>query len=90
MKNLLFLKKLGDYLQLDIPRCLLWSMMKFVMKTKKAICLTTGINIQQNMGSKYQLEWDHIFPWSKLKVSGYISQKIGVAPNKAITSAVAI
>ncbi len=49
----------------------LWSIMKFVMKSKKAICLTTGINIQQNMGSKYQLEWDHIFPWSKLKVSGY-------------------
>ena len=24
MKNLLFLKKLGDYLQLDIHQCLLW------------------------------------------------------------------
>ncbi len=49
----------------------LWSMMKFYFKSQNAICLTTGMAIRQNMGKKYQLEWDHIFPWSKLRDNGY-------------------
>ncbi len=49
----------------------LWNLMKCYFKSKKAICLTTGVSIQKNMGSKYQLEWDHIFAWSKLRLMGY-------------------
>ena len=45
--------------------------MKCYFKSKKAVCLTTGVSIQKNMGSKYQLEWDHIFAWSKLRLMGY-------------------
>jgi hypothetical protein len=49
----------------------LWGLMKFYFKSKNAICLTTGINIRKNMGKKYDLEWDHIFPYSVLKKNGY-------------------
>ena len=49
----------------------LWGLMKFYFKSKNAICLTTGINIRKNMGKKYELEWDHIFPYSLLKNNGY-------------------
>ena len=46
----------------------LWSMMKWCFKSKKALCLTTGVNIlNNNIGKKYQLERDHIFPKSKLR-----------------------
>tara|TARA_Y100000590_G_scaffold459541_1_gene616885 strand:+ start:107 stop:2245 length:2139 start_codon:yes stop_codon:yes gene_type:complete len=49
----------------------LWGLMKFYFKSKNAICLTTGINIRKNMGKKYELEWDHIFPYSVLRDEGY-------------------
>ncbi len=49
----------------------LWGLMNFYFKSKGAICFTTGINIRQNMGKKYELEWDHIFPYSLLKLAGY-------------------
>ena len=49
----------------------LWSMMKWYFKSKGAKCLTTGIGIRQNMGEKYTLEWDHIFPFSVLSEAGY-------------------
>ena len=29
------------------------------------------ISIRKNMGKKYDLEWDHIFPYSVLKAHGY-------------------
>ena len=46
----------------------LWSMMKWYFKSKNAKCLTTGVSILgHNIGKKYQLEKDHIFPKSKLK-----------------------
>jgi len=49
----------------------LWGLMKFYFKSKNAICFSTGINIRKNMGKKYELEWDHIFPYSVLKKNGY-------------------
>ena len=49
----------------------LWGLMNFYFKSKGAICFTTGINIRKNMGKKYELEWDHIFPYSLLKLKGY-------------------
>lgn len=49
----------------------LWSMMKWYFKSKGAKCLTTGVGIRKNMGEKYTLEDDHIFPFSVLKEAGY-------------------
>ena len=49
----------------------LWGLMNFYFKSQGAICFTTGINIRKNMGKKYELEWDHIFPYSLLKERGY-------------------
>ncbi len=49
----------------------LYSLMRWYFKSKKAICFTTGVGISQNMGKKYTLEWDHIFPYSLLKERGY-------------------
>lgn len=49
----------------------LFSMVRWYLKSRGAVCLTTGMTLRQNMGSKYQLERDHIFPYSKLKEVGY-------------------
>ena len=49
----------------------LWGLMRFYFKSQDAKCLTTGVNIRTKMGKKYALEWDHIFPYSLLKVNGY-------------------
>ena len=49
----------------------LFSMMRWYFKSRGAVCLTTGMSLRKNMGSKYQLERDHIFPYSKLKGIGY-------------------
>jgi uncharacterized protein with ParB-like and HNH nuclease domain len=49
----------------------LWGLMKCYFKSRNAICFTTGINIRKNMGKKYDLEWDHIFPYSVLRDNGY-------------------
>lgn len=49
----------------------LFSMMRWYFKSRGAVCLTTGMTLRKNMGSKYQLERDHIFPYSKLKEVGY-------------------
>lgn len=49
----------------------LYSLMRWYFKSREAICLTTGVKIRQNMGKKYSLEWDHIFPFSLLKDRGY-------------------
>jgi len=45
--------------------------MRWYFKSKKAICFNTGVGIRQNMGKKYLLESDHIFPYSLLKERGY-------------------
>lgn len=49
----------------------LWGLMKYYFKSRNAICFSTGINIRKNMGKKYDLEWDHIFPYSVLRDNGY-------------------
>ena len=49
----------------------LFSMMRWYFKSQGAVCLTTGMTLRRNMGEKYQLERDHIFPYSKLKAAGY-------------------
>ena len=49
----------------------LFSMMRWYFKSRGAVCFTTGMSLRKNMGSKYQLERDHIFPYSKLKEVGY-------------------
>jgi len=49
----------------------LFSMMRWYLKSRGAVCLTTGVSLRKNMGKKYQLEIDHIFPYSRLKGAGY-------------------
>lgn len=49
----------------------LFSMVRWYLKSRGAVCLTTGVHLRQNMGAKYQLELDHIFPYSRLKSAGY-------------------
>ena len=49
----------------------LFSMVRWYLKSRGAVCLTTGLSLRKNMGSKYQLELDHIFPFSRLKKAGY-------------------
>ena len=45
--------------------------MRWYLKSRGAVCFTTGMSLRKNMGRKYQLERDHIFPYSKLKEIGY-------------------
>lgn len=49
----------------------LYALMRWYFKSQGAVCFTTGISIRKNMGKKYSLEWDHIFPYSLLKTAGY-------------------
>ena len=49
----------------------LFGLLRWHLKSRGAKCLTTGVSIQMPMGEKYQLENDHIFPFSKLKAAGY-------------------
>lgn len=49
----------------------LFSLMRWYFKSRNAVCLTTGVGLRRNMGEKYQLEEDHIFPFSRLKNAGY-------------------
>ena len=49
----------------------LFGLMRWYFKSEGAICFSTGLAIRQAMGKKYQLENDHIFPYSKLEKRGY-------------------
>lgn len=49
----------------------LFALMKWYFKSKGATCFTTGLGLHKNMGEKYQLENDHIFPSAILKKHGY-------------------
>ena len=65
----------------------LWGLMKFYFKSKNAICLSTGISIRKNMGKKYDLEWDHIFPYSLLRDTGYnVNNKLKYSYAQEITN----
>jgi len=59
-----------EFIGVDI-RNALYSLMRWYFKSKNAVCFTTGVGIRKNMGKKYSLEWDHIFPYSILKERGY-------------------
>lgn len=59
-----------EFIGVDI-RNSLFSLMKWYFKSRDAVCFTTGQGIRLNMGKKYSLEWDHIFPYSILKKEGY-------------------
>jgi uncharacterized protein with ParB-like and HNH nuclease domain len=65
----------------------LWGLMKWYFKSKNAVCLSTGISIRKNMGKKYDLEWDHIFPYSVLKENGYdVNNRIKYSYAQEITN----
>ena len=49
----------------------LFGLMRWYFKKRGAVCFSTGLAIRQTMGKKYQLENDHIFPYSKLEKIGY-------------------
>ena len=49
----------------------LYNLMIWYFKSRSAVCFTTGVGIRKNMGKKYLLEKDHIFPSSILKENGY-------------------
>lgn len=59
-----------EFIGVDV-RNALFSLMRWFFKSRNAICFTTGNGIRKNMGKKYSLEWDHIFPYSVLKENGY-------------------
>lgn len=59
-----------EFIGVDI-RNALYGLMRWYFKSKNAVCLSTGISIRQNMGKKYALEQDHIFPYSLLSKNGY-------------------
>jgi len=65
----------------------LWGLMKWYFKSCDAKCLSTGISIRKNMGKNYDLEWDHIFPYSVLKDNGYdINNRIKYSLAQEITN----
>ena len=49
----------------------LFGLLRWCIKSRGATCFTTGLGLHRNMGEKYQLENDHIFPWAILKRHGY-------------------
>ena len=49
----------------------LFGLVRWYIKSRGAVCFTTGLGLHRNMGDKYQLENDHIFPYSRLKKAGY-------------------
>ena len=49
----------------------LFGLLRWYIKSRGATCFTTGLGLHKNMGEKYQLENDHIFPWAILKKHGY-------------------
>jgi hypothetical protein len=49
----------------------LFGLMRWYFKKRGAVCFSTGLAIRQTMGKKYQMENDHIFPYSKLEKIGY-------------------
>jgi hypothetical protein len=45
-------------------------LLNWYLKSRNAVCFTTGVALRQATGKKYALENDHIFPYSKLKAKG--------------------
>ena len=49
----------------------LFSILRWYFKSRNAVCLNTGVQLRENLGSKYSLELDHIFPLSVMREKGY-------------------
>jgi uncharacterized protein with ParB-like and HNH nuclease domain len=49
----------------------IYRLMRWYFKSLGAICPHTGSSIRKNMGKKYSLQQDHIFPYSILSKNGY-------------------
>lgn len=49
----------------------LFGLLRWYLKSRNAVCFTTGVVLRQAMGKRYALENDHIFPYSKLKAQGF-------------------
>ena len=49
----------------------LFGLTKWYLKSRGATCFTTGLGLHKNMGERYQLENDHIFPSKVLRQNGY-------------------
>lgn len=76
----------GEFEGRDI-RHPLFSLMRWYFKSKGAVCLTSGVSIRGNMGKKYALEKDHIFPYAALKANGYdINNRFKYALAQEITN----
>ena len=60
----------GEFVGRDV-RHPLFSLMGWYFKHQGAVCLGSGVSIRRNMGKKYALERDHIFPYAALKENGY-------------------
>jgi hypothetical protein len=76
----------GEFVGRDI-RHPLFSLMRWYFKSKGAVCLSSGVSIRQNMGKKYLLEKDHIFPYAALKANGYdINNRFKYALAQEITN----
>lgn len=67
----------------------LFSLMRWYHKSQGAVCFTTGLALRRNMGAKYQLERDHIFPSAQLKKVGYgIDNRVKYALAQELTNRV--
>lgn len=76
----------NEFVGVDV-RHPLWALMRWYFKSRNAVCFTTGVGIRQNMGKTYALEWDHIFPFSLLKESGYgVDNRLKYALAQEITN----
>ncbi len=62
--------KTSEFVGRDI-RHPLFSLMRWYFKSQGAVCFGTGLQIRRNMGSKYELERDHIFAYSVLRDSDH-------------------
>ena len=49
----------------------IYKLMILAAKSNNAICWGTGNSLRNNIGEKYKIESDHIFPYSKLRDMGY-------------------
>ena len=74
-----------EFVGVDV-RNALWGLMRWYFKSRDAVCFTTGISIRRNMGKRYELEWDHIFPYSRLKEIGYGDDRLKYALAQEITN----
>lgn len=74
-----------EFVGVDV-RNALWGLMRWYFKSRNAVCFTTGVSIRRNMGKRYELEWDHIFPYSRLKEIGYGEDRLKYALAQEITN----